>query len=136
MAKLLTTDPLCFARDDCGDLIIPLRKASGLEAFAILVRAAVLLFCDEYYLNRDIGFRWLPTDDEVVTEDQAILGQPFDAAKLQREVRRVVLQVTAARSISDFKASFTGEDRTLQMSFVAHSDFGDSPIAVNVPAPG
>lgn len=136
MAKFLTTDALCFARNSCGDLEIPLRKARGLEAFAILVRAAVLLFCDEYYLDRDAGFRWLETDDGAVTEDQAILGQPFDAAKLQREVRRVVLQVTAARSISDFKASFSGEDRVMQMSFVAHSDFGDSPISVNAPDPG
>ncbi len=130
---LLTTDPLVFARDDCGDLIVPLRIARGLEAVLILVRAAIMLWRDEYYLDRDAGMPWLETTDGVVREVDAILGQPFDPAKLQRAVRILILRVTAVRSISEFKATFDGEARAVAMSMVVHSDFGDSPLSISVP---
>lgn len=132
MAVLLA-EPLVLDRDDCGDLIVPLRTVSGLPAVAILVRAAILLWRDEYYLNRDVGMPWLETEDGIVTEDDAILGQRFDAAKLERSVRGDVLKVTAVRTITDFKAAFDGAERAVSMSFTVHSDFGDQPIAVVVP---
>lgn len=130
-----STDPLVWARDDCGDLIIPLRRAVGLEAVAILIRAAVGLFRDEWFLNRDAGMEWLPTDDGVVSERDAILGQPYNAAKAQRALRNIILRVTAVRSVTQLRTSFDSEERTLEMSCVARTQFGDLPFSTTLNLP-
>jgi hypothetical protein len=130
-----STDPLVWARDDCGDLIIPLRRAVGLEAVAILIRAAVGLFRDEWFLNRDAGVEWLPTEDGVVPERDAVLGQPYNPAKEQLALRKIILKVTAVRSVSEIKSSFDGGERALAMSCVARTDFGDVPVSTTIALP-
>lgn len=123
----LSTDPICFARDEDNDLIIPLRRASGLEAVLILCRTALLLWRDEWFLNRDIGTPWLETTDGVVTEQEAILGQVFDASKTQRILRKVLLGITGVTAIAELKTSFDGPTRNVTVSFVIRTRFGDSP---------
>lgn len=126
---LLSTDPLVFARDENNDLIIPLRKASGLEALVILVRTAWLLWRDEWFLNRDIGTPWLETEDGVVTERDAILGQRYDAGKVMRALRAEALAINGVRDLVGFRSSFDGETRNLTASGTIRSDFGDAPVS-------
>lgn len=130
----LTADPIVLARDENNDLIVPMRFARGLEAAVILVRTALLLWRDEYYLNRDIGTPWLETEDGVVTERDAILGQPYDAAKIARVLKPVILGVSLVRDVTQFRTSFDGATRNLAVDCVVSTAFGDAPVAVQIAA--
>lgn len=127
-----STDPIVFARDSSNDLIVPLRKASGVEAVAILVRTAWLLWRDEYFLNRDRGTPWLETEDGVVSESDAILGQAFDAGKVARVLRGEALAVRGVADVLDFKSSFDGETRNLAVSATIRTAFGDTTVSIAV----
>jgi hypothetical protein len=129
VATLRSTDPVVFARDENNDIIIPLRKASGLEAVLILVRTAWLLWRDEWFLNRDVGTPWLETEDGVVTERDAILGQVYDAAKVARALRTEALAIPGVVDLAEFKSSFNGETRNLACSGVIKCQFADSVTA-------
>ena len=128
MPALLSTDPVVFARDENNDIIIPLRIARGIEAVLILVRTALLLWRDELALNRDVGMPWIETEDGVVTERDAILGQPYDAAKIARVVRKELLAVNGVLGVIQFASSFDAETRTLAVSLIVRTAFGDSPL--------
>lgn len=129
-----STDPVVFARDENNDLIVPLRKAVGLEAVMILVRTKWLLWCDEWFLNRDEGTAWLETEDGVVTERDAILGQPYDAAKIARELRGKALAVPGVSDVAEFKSAFDGETRNLTVSATIRTAFGDGQVQIVVGA--
>lgn len=134
MAAPLITDPICFARDERNDLIIPLRKASGLEAVLIMARTILLLHRDEWALNRDIGTPWLPTEDGVVAERDAILGQGYDAGKTLRSLRPQLMAIPGVRDVAEFKSSFDSEERGLSVSMVLRTRFGDAPLTVAIAA--
>lgn len=132
-ATVRSTDPVVFARDPVtGDLIIPLRKAVGLEAVLILVRHAWGVWRDEWFLNRDFGTEWLETEDGVVTESDAILGQAYDAAKISRVLRTRALAVNGVSDVAEFKSSFDGESRNLTVSATIRTAFGDGPVSIVV----
>ena len=132
---LLSTDPICFARDPVtNDLIVPMRIARGLEAIAILIRTRLLLWRDEWFLDRDAGTPWLETEDGVVAERDAILGQAYDAGKTQRALRPVILGVTGVTGVRQCTSAFDGEQRILSVSCVAVSQFGDVPVSVQLGA--
>lgn len=130
----LIDEPVCFARDEKNDLIIPLRKATGLEAVLIMARTILLLHRDEWVLNRDIGTPWLPTEDGVVAERDAILGESYDAGKTLRALRPQLMAIPNVRDVAEFKSAFEGGDeRTLSVSMVLRTRFGDAPLAVAIP---
>lgn len=126
MAVLLETDPVCFARDEDNDLIIPLRIARGMEAILILIRTRLLLWRDELFLDRDAGMPWIETEDGVVDERDAILGQVYDPVKVARAVRTEILSTPGVISIPALSSSFDGETRNLAVTFVVRAAFGDS----------
>lgn len=121
-------DPLCFARDENGDRIVPGRLVSGMEAVLILVRAAIKLWRAEWFLDQDVGMPWLETPDGIVTERDAILGQPFDPAKTARAVRREVLSVPGVVELPELRCSYDGADRTLSISFRVRVRFDDGEV--------
>src|SRR5678815_3122375 len=129
-----STDPVVFARDSAGDLIIPRRAVSGLEAVLILVRTAWEVWRDEWFLNRDFGTEWLETEDGVVTESDALLGQPYDQAKTARVLRGRALAVNGVSDVTEFRSSFDGETRNLTVSAVIRTAFGDGPVQIVVEA--
>lgn len=129
-----STDTLIWRRDDCGDIVIPFQRSSGLEAVASLVRAAINLFVGEWFLNIDTGTRWLPTPDGTVTEQQAILGSKYDSGKIRAELRRSILKVTAVRSVTSIKTTFDGGERTLSVDAFVRSAFGDVQVSTSVTA--
>jgi hypothetical protein len=131
---ILSTDPLVFARDANNDLIVPMRRVSGLEAIEVLVRAAWSLWRDEFFLNRDVGTPWLETEDGAVGERDAILGQAPDPVKLQRALRAEALAINGVRSLEQFKSSFDGATRNLTASGLIRSDFGDVAVTATIPA--
>lgn len=125
----LSTDPIVFARDQDNNLEIPLRKASGLEAIQILVRCAWLLWRDEYFLNRDVGMRWLETPDGVVTERDAILGQPYDAAKLAAALREEALAIPGVIDVTGLRSQFEGGTRNVTAQGTVVAQFADQVVS-------
>lgn len=132
---VLSTDNLQWARDSCGDIVVPLRRATGAEAVGILVRAAVLLYVGEWFLDVDRGVKWLPTNDGSVQERDAILGQPYNPAKIRAELRRVILTVTGVGSVASLRTSFDADERTLEVATTVRTAFGDVDVNVTVPEP-
>lgn len=122
-----STDPIVFARDANNQLEIPLRKAAGLEAILILVRCAWLLFRDEYFLNRGIGVPYLETEDGEVTDRDAILGEPYDPARLARGLRDEALAIPGVADVAEFKSAFDPETRNASVSAVVVAAFADGP---------
>lgn len=128
----LATEPVVFARDNDNDLIIPLRKAIGIEATMILVRTKLMLWRGEYYLNRDEGTEWIETADGTIGERDAILGQAYNPARVQRLVRRRILEVPDTVDISEFRTSFDGTDGTLTISCIVKTRFGEADLALEI----
>jgi hypothetical protein len=132
---ILSTDPICFARDANSDVIIPLRIVRGIEAVEVMVRCALNLWRDEWFLNRDIGMPMLPTTDGVVGERDAILGQPHDPNKIGRALRTELLALPGVKAIKSLQTAFDGEARNLTIRCVVTTAFGDTPeIAVSAAA--
>jgi len=134
MAIPLQSDPIVFARDDFGQLIIPKRQARGLEAILILARSALRLWRDEWFLDRDAGMPYLETEDGVVTTRDAILGQAYDPAKTTLAVRRVLLAIAGVLDVADMRTSYDGSERALSISCTLRTQFGESPLVVALAA--
>jgi len=127
--NLLSTDPLCFKRDANGDLQFPLELASGLEAVAILLRERIRLFRGEWFLSVLAGIPYLPSDDgTTVTETEAILAQPFDPVKVRAALLTEILSTPAVVDVPVLRMSFDGPTRVLSTTWVAKTQFGDTPI--------
>lgn len=125
---MLITDPICFARRADGQLEIPLRLASGIEAVVIGVRSRLLLFAGEWFLDLAAGIPYLPTagSDERI----AILGQHYDAAKARAAFRREILASPGVVEVTELLTSFAGATRSLSVRWRARTAFGDTPTDV------
>jgi hypothetical protein len=125
---LLSTDPVCFARTIAGDLSFPLRFATGIDAVAIGIRARLLLFAGEWFLDLDAGIPYLPSIDgsDAVPERAAILGQPFDEVKTRAAFRREILSVLGVVALPLLTIAFDGATRRLAINWRAKTAFGDT----------
>ena len=123
----LSTDPICFARDSTGRLIVPLRLARGADGILVLLRHAIETWRDEWFLDRRVGLPYLETADGYVTEAEAILGPPYDAARIARIVRPVVLGVPGVTGIRELVSGFDGGTRAMSLRVRAITAFGDLP---------
>lgn len=125
---LLITDPVVFARDADGHLAFPLRTVSGLEAVRIGIRTRLLMCRGEWFLDLFKGVPLLPTDDGTVSETDAILGQPFDPVKVRAAMLDLILEVPGVLDVPVFRVQFDGPSRTLSVTWVARTRFGDTPL--------
>lgn len=130
----LENEAICFARDENNDLIIPLRKATGIEAVMIMVRTKLNLWRGEYYLNRNQGTEWIETADGTITESDAILGPAFDAARVQRILRARILEVPDTVDVTSFETSVESSTGTLRVAGTVQTRFGDADFALEIGA--
>lgn len=121
---MLSTDPICFARTSTGQLAIPLRLAHGIEAVVIGVRARLLLFVGEWFLDLAAGINYLPTNNS--NERLAILGQPYDAEKARAAFRREILSSPGISEVLEMTTSYDAVTRTLAVKWRARTAFGDT----------
>lgn len=122
---LLLTDPVCFRRDENGDVLFPLELASGLEAAAIGVDARFRLVKGEFFANRDVGVPWL--ENEFVSKYEAILGQAYDQQRVRTALRGVALTTPGVVDVPELDVSLDASNRELSVTFVARTAFGDTP---------
>lgn len=126
----LSTDAICFARDATGSIVVPLRVARGGEAVFIMLRHALTTWRDEWFLDRRRGLPYLETPDGFVSASEAILGQPYDAARIASIVRPVVLGVPGVTGIRELSSS-SPESRAISIRVVAFSVFGDVTVDIS-----
>ncbi len=122
----LATDPIDFELDDDFQLIVPIRFVSGLAAVRQGVRIRLRMARGEWFLNLDVGVPWDPTDDGVVTEDQAILGNPrFDSGLINSAIRRAIERTPNVIQVTEIRSSFDNGARAVTVTWSARTAFGD-----------
>ncbi len=125
---LLLTDPLDIALGDDGDMALgddggPY-LTSGLAGVAQLCRIALLLFRGEWFQDLDAGVPWMA--NAVVSEEQAVLGQPPNEDAVRAVVRDTLLAVPGVLAVTTLTTSFAAATRTLTITWAVRTVFGDT----------
>ena len=121
---MLSTDPIDWLRDENGDLVVPMQHATGSTAVAQNMQLRLRLFREEWFLNQEIGPPWLP--GEIVTEQQAILGQRFDVLKTRAGVVNALAGTPGLGSLTDIIIDFDPRTRGVSITVHAVTIFGDT----------
>ncbi len=122
----LATDPIDFELDDDFQLIVPIRFVRGLAAVRQGVRIRLSMARGEWFLNLDIGVPWHPTDDGVVSEDQAILGSArFDQDAINSSIRRVIERTPNVVQVIEIRSVLGNSSREVTITWSARTAFGD-----------
>jgi hypothetical protein len=123
----LSTDPIDLALDASGtDLVMPPRFARGIEAVVQEIKIRLRRVRGEWFLDRDAGVPYLPTD--IVPEGEALLGQKFNAVKARTAIRDELVKSPGVVELLALAVSFEGATRTLRVEFRVRTAFGDSDL--------
>lgn len=123
--KTLETDPIRLAVDENGDLIVPLRHARGSEAIVQGIDARLRLIKGEVFWNLDAGVPWFEND--VVGPDDAIMGQPFNDAKIRDRLRTPILDTpNTDPATCTMLLAYDGPSRTLDVEWEVGTIYGDT----------
>jgi hypothetical protein len=125
---LLESDPVVFKRDVNGDLVFPLQLARGIEAIGIGVRTRLLMFRGEWFLDLDAGIPYLESQDGTVSEREAWIGGKYDPVRVRADILREILTTPGVLDVPTLRIVYDGGTRTLSISWVARSRFGDTPL--------
>lgn len=123
---ILKTDPLDWKLNAAGDFDFSSGGpvfVSGVPGVAQLIQIAVSFVMGEWFANLGIGIPLLP--NATVPESNALLGQRFSMVKARTAYRTAILAVPGVASVK-VDASFTARTRTLTVSWVAVTTFGDT----------
>jgi hypothetical protein len=113
----LETDFICWAIDPItGDLIFPIVWLSGIPAIVQGVTCRLRLFLGEWFLKLTDGVDW-----------QDILGEKFNETLLYTEVSKQILATPGVTGIVSLTATFDNPSRAATVTFVASSEFGNTP---------
>lgn len=121
---MLSTDPIDWLRDENGDLVVPMQHATGATAVAQNMQLRLRLFREEWFLNQEVGPPWLP--GQIVTEQQAILGQRFDVLKTRAGVVSALSGTPGLSSLLDVTINFDRSTRAVSITVDALTLFGDT----------
>jgi hypothetical protein len=127
MAAPLVTDPLDVLLDANNDPVIvngDIVFARGVPAVAQLIRVVVQMIAGEWFLNLLAGIPYLANAS--VDESEALLGPRFDPVKTRAAFRTAILGVPGVASLDTLDVSFEPRTRTLYVSWVVITAFGDS----------
>lgn len=123
---MLSTDGVCFALDDDGQLIVPLRRISGVPAVRQGIHCRLRMFKKEWFLDLDQGVPWI--EDENRPNDDHILGAQFNIEKARFHIRRAILSTpaTSPESLS-INMEYDGTTRALSIEYNVTAVFDDVP---------
>ena len=109
---MAANDPIDWELDNEGDLVVPLRYVTGLDAVAQGIRVRVRLIKGEWFRDPDLGVDWYGK----------ILGQKYDASRVQSEIRRAISATPGVSEILSISTGFSSENRTLSVSWRVRVD--------------
>ena len=127
---LLETDPVDWALDADGDLIMPITYTRGPEAVAQGIRRALLLVRGELFYNLDAGVPYL--EGNGVDPTLVILGRAFDRVRAEAAIREAIVGspsvpgVVGVSRIVSLGLEFDGQTRKLRVAVRVESVFGDT----------
>lgn len=128
---MLSTDGVCFALDENRNLIVPLRRISGVPAVRQGIESRLSMFKREWFLDADAGVPWI--EDENHPKEDYILGVAFDEGRARHFIRKAIL-ATPATSAESLQISFVydGTTRTLDVEYNVNAVFDDVPTMIPV----
>lgn len=129
---LLSTDLVDWALDDAGDLIMPIRYTSGIEAVAQGIRIRCLLVRGECFLDRDAGVPYL--EGNGVDPTLVILGRRYDPIRAESAIRATILDTPGVASITSLGQDFDGRTRKLSIAARVEVAFADLADEISVAA--
>lgn len=126
---MLSTDPTDIALDADDDLDIENggRLVYGNEGVAQGIKYAVNLHKGEWFADLLAGIPWAAND--VVTDDEAILGNPVNEQRIRDEVRKTIAAVPGVKTIESISFDFNARTRKLSMSWEVKTTFDDTVIS-------
>lgn len=98
---------------------------TGGEGVRQAIKIAVLMIMGEVFYDQGEGVPWFEWPG-VVTVDEAILGTRFVAGRVEGIVAGVILAVPDVGRLDSITASFERTTRTLSVSWVVTTAFGDT----------
>jgi hypothetical protein len=107
--KLDTDGDLAFSAD--GDLVLN----EGLEAIAQDIRARLLFFKGEWFLDQDIG---LPYFEDILVKNPSILG-------VMASIRSEIQNTPGVNEITKLEPTFDRANRKLSVTWAVTSDLGE-----------
>lgn len=116
---LLVTDPIDVLLTD-GDLDLSsggLTWSRGLTGVAQAIRVRIQMFKGEWFLNLDEGVPYY--------ED--LLGQRYNEATVRKAFRAAIMATPGVLALDTFTTIFDAATRTVTVSWVATTTFGDTP---------
>jgi hypothetical protein len=124
----LATEPVCLALTTTGDVEIPLRFVSGVEAAAQGCRERLRAVRGEWFRDLNLGVPWFENDQ--VPPTRAILGQRYDERRVRAEVRAALLgdPTGVITEILRLDVSFSTATRVLTIRWQVRCAFGDTPV--------
>lgn len=128
---MLSTDGVCFALDDNGQLIVPLRRISGVAAVRQGIHCRLKMFKREWFLDLEEGVPWI--EDENNPSADYILGARFNDEKARYHIRRAILETpgTSPESIS-ISMTYDGTSRALDVEYNVKAVFEDVPQGLSI----
>lgn len=125
---MLSTDPIDLKLDPVdGDLFFGddgnVVFTTGLEAVAQGIDIALSIFKGEYFLDRTFGVAYVEND--IVTAQEALLGQVFDEQKARAYAREAVMAVAGVETLRSLAVTFDGVSRRCNITFNVGTAFGD-----------
>ena len=99
---------------------------SGVEGVAQGIAARTSLIRGEFDWDRDAGFPLF--EGEFVSPAVALLGQPFNEAKLRSAYLIAILSTPAVISVPRLEIAWNTRTRKAAVTYVARTLFGDTPV--------
>jgi hypothetical protein len=121
---LLETDPVDWALDAAGDLIMPIRYTRGIEAVAQGIRIRLMLVRGEWFLDLDAGIPYLPGNG--VDPTIVILGERFDRVRAESAFRAAILRTPGVGRIVSLGIEFSSATRVMNVAVKAQTLWGDT----------
>lgn len=122
----LVTEPVRLALTSTGDIEIPMRFVSGVEAVSQGCRERLRAVRGEWFRDLRLGVPWFEGDQ--VPASSAILGQRYDERRVRSAIRGALLGDPAVTEILRLDVTFSTATRVLTIRWQVRCAFGDTSV--------
>jgi len=126
---MLITDPIDALLDSDNELVFEngdFVLSTGVEGIAQNLAIELSIAIGEWFENRDEGIPYF--DNDLVSEQQALLGGKFSAEKTIESFRKVVADSFGVRDILLLSAQFDTATRKLTVTINVNTLFGETGV--------